>query len=287
MKNKQTIGRESNPLMKSKSKYLGVVGRLRTVKIERIVEENPSVKTFSFHDLLCEKATPGQFIMVWIPGIDEIPMSLSAIEDDHCSFTVTKVGEATEALHKMKEGDLIGVRGPFGRGFSFVKGEVLIVGGGTGLAPLAVLAENLSRFDAIATFLLGAKAKSELLFLDRVNKVCPNVIVATDDGSFGLKGLVTEHAEKMLAERKFDMVYACGPEPMMVKMLFLAEKYNVPLQMSLERLMRCAVGLCGSCVIGIYRVCKDGPVFTKEQLEKVRGEFGTFRRDFDGRKVAI
>jgi len=61
----------------------------------------------------------------------------------------------------------------------------------------------------------------------------------------------------------------------------------VPLQMSLERLMRCAVGLCGSCVIGIYRVCKDGPVFTKEQLEEVRREFGTFRRDFDGRKIAI
>jgi len=287
MKNKQTIGKESNPLMKSKSKYLGVVGRLRTVKIQRIVEENPSVKTLSFHDLLCEKATPGQFIMVWIPGIDEIPMSLSAIEDDHCSFTVAKVGEATEALHKRKEGDLIGIRGPFGRGFSYVKGEVMIAGGGTGLAPLAVLAENLSRLGAIVTFLLGAKTKSELLFLDRVNKACLNVIVATDDGSFGLKGLITEHAEKFLAEKKFDMVYACGPEPMMVKMLFLAEKYNVPLQMSLERLMRCAVGLCGSCVIGIYRVCKDGPVFAKEQLGKVRGEFGKFKRDFDGRKVTI
>jgi dihydroorotate dehydrogenase electron transfer subunit len=273
--------------MKSESRHFGAVGRLRTVEIQRIVEENFLVKTLSFHDELCEKAVPGQFIMVWIPGVDEVPMSLSAIEDDHCSFTVAKVGEATKTLHKMKEDDLIGIRGPFGKGFSYAKGEVLLVGGGTGLSPLAVLAKNLSRLGANVTFLLGAKTRNELLFLDRVNRVSANVIATTDDGSFGLKGVVTELAEKILAEEKFDMVYACGPEPMMVKMLSLAEKYNVPLQMSLERLMRCAVGLCGSCVIGIYRVCKDGPVFTREQLEEVKEEFGKFRRDFDGRKIAV
>jgi dihydroorotate dehydrogenase electron transfer subunit len=287
MNNKGTIRRELNPLVKSKSRHFSAIGQLRTVKIHRIVKENPSVKTFSFHDELCEKATPGQFIMVWIPRVDEVPMSLSAIEDDFCSFSVAKVGEATEALHKMKKGDLIGIRGPFGKGFTYAKGELLIVGGGTGLSPLAVLAENLSRLGARVTFLLGAKTRSELLFLDRVNKVSANVIVATDDGSFGLSSVVTEPAEKMLAETRFDMVYACGPEPMMVKMLSLAEKYNVPLQVSLERLTRCAVGLCGSCVIGTYRVCKDGPVFTDKQLKKVKEEFGRFRRDFDGRKIAV
>jgi len=273
--------------MKSKSRHLGTAGRLRTVKILKIVRESPLVKTFSFQDALCEKAVPGQFIMVWIPGIDEVPMSLSAIKGDHCSFTVAKVGEATKTLHKMKEGDLIGIRGPFGKGFSYVKGEVLIAGGGTGLSPLAVLAENLSRLGANVTFLLGAKKKSELLFLDRVNRISANVIATTDNGSFGLKGLVTEAAEKMLAEQKFDMVYACGPEPMTVKMLSLAEKYNVPLQVSLERLMRCAVGLCGSCVIGVYRVCRDGPVFTSKQLKEVKDEFGRFKRDFDGRKIVV
>ena len=287
MSNKRGTRRELNPLMKSKLKDFGAVRRLRTVRIQRIVEENPLVKTFSFYDELCVKAMPGQFVMVWIPGVDEVPMSLSAIEGDYCSFSVARVGEATKTLHKMKKGDIIGIRGPFGKGFSYVKGEVLIVGGGTGLAPLAVLAENLSKLRANVTFLLGAKTRSELLFLNRINKVCANVIVATDDGSFGLKGLVTEHAEKTLAEERFDMVYTCGPEPMMVKMLSLAEKHNTPLQMSLERLMRCAVGLCGSCVIGIYRVCKDGPVFTDKQLKKVKDEFGRFRRDFNGRKIAV
>jgi dihydroorotate dehydrogenase electron transfer subunit len=287
MNSRRIIGKRVKSLMKSESKHFGSVGRLRTVEIQRIVEENPLVKTLSFHDDLCEKAVPGQFVMVWIPGVDEVPMSLSAIEDDYCSFAVAKVGEVTKTLHKMKEDDLIGIRGPFGKGFSYVKGEILIVGGGTGLLPLAVLAENLSKLGANVTFLLGAKTRSELLFLDRVNRVSANVIATTDDGSFGLKELVTEPAEKMLAENRFDMVYACGPEPMMVKMLYLAEKYNVPLQMSLERLMRCAVGLCGSCVIGIYRVCKDGPVFTDKQLKKVKDEFGRFRRDFDGRKIAV
>jgi len=273
--------------MKSKSWHPNAFGQLRIVKIQKIMKENPLVNTFGFRDKLCEKAVPGQFVMIWIPSVDEVPMSLSAIEDDYSSFSVAKVGEATEALQKMKKGDLIGIRGPFGKGFAIVKGEVLIVGGGTGLSPLVVLAENLSRLSANVTFLLGAKTRSELLFLDRVKRVSANVIVATDDGSFGLRGVVTEPAEKMLAETRFDMVYACGPEPMMVKMLSLAEKYNMPLQVSLERLMRCAVGLCGSCVIGIYRVCKDGPVFTDKQLRKVKEEFGRFKRDFDGRKIEV
>jgi len=273
--------------MNNKPKHYDAVNRLRTVKIRRIIEENPTVKTFSFHDELCENAAPGQFVMVWIPGVDEIPMSLSTIEDDYCAFTVAKVGEATRALHKMKEDDLIGIRGPFGTGFTYAKGKIMIAGGGTGLSPLAVLAENLSRLGANVTFLLGAKTKSELLFLDRVKRISANVVATTEDGSFGLKGLVTESVDKILAEKRFDMVYACGPEPMLVRMLSLAEKYNVPLQVSLERLMRCAVGLCGSCVIGIYRVCKDGPVFTDKQLKIVKNEFGKFTRDFDGKRIAI
>lgn len=274
-------------LTNSKPKRYDAVNRLRTVQIRRDTEENSTVKTFSFHDKLCEKATPGQFVMVWIPGVDEIPMSLSTIEDDHCAFTVAKVGEATTALHGMKKDDLIGIRGPFGIGFTYVKGKVMVVGGGMGLSPLAVLAENLSRLGAHLTFLLGAKTKSELLFLDRVKKISANVVATTEDGSFGLKGLVTESANKILAKKRFDMVYACGPEPMLVRMLSLAEKYNVSLQVSLERLMRCAVGLCGSCVIGIYRVCNDGPVFTDKQLKTVKDEFGKFMRDFDGKRIAI
>jgi dihydroorotate dehydrogenase electron transfer subunit len=287
MNNNLTINRELNTFMKNKSKHFDVSRRLRTVEVRRIVEENLMVKTFSFHDELCGKAVPGQFVMVWIPGIDEIPMSLSDIGGEMCSFTAAKVGDATEALRRMMEGDLIGIRGPFGKGFSYVKGKVLVVGGGTGLSPLVVLAENLVKIGADVTFLLGAKTRSELLFLDRVKQIRANIIVSTDDGSLGFKGLVTDLAEKTLAEERFDIVYTCGPEMMMTKMLSLAEKHNISLQASLERLVRCAAGLCGSCVIGTYRVCKDGPVFTDRQLKEVKGEFGKFKRDFDGKKITV
>jgi len=272
--------------VKSKTKDFETVGKLRIVEIQKTVEENPTVKTFSFRDDLCSKAVSGQFVMVWIPNVDEIPMSLSAI-GDYCAFTVSKVGEATNALHKTKIGDLIGIRGPFGKGFSYTKGDTLVVGGGFGLAPLAVLAENLVEQSANVTFLLGAKTRTALFFLERIKKACKDVVVAAEDGSIGVKGLITQYAEEEMAKKRFDMIYSCGPELMMVKMLSLAEKHKMSLQMSLERLMRCAVGLCGSCVIGTYRVCKDGPVFSDKQLNEVKDEFGKFKRDFDGRKIAI
>lgn len=171
------------------------------------------------------------------------------------------------------------------------KGNILIVGGGTGLIPLTFLGEQLANLDVKITFLTGAKTKNELMFLDRIEsfiqKAHERMVVTTDDGSYGTKGIVTQPAEDLLKKEKFDMVYACGPEPMMHKMFLLAETYDVPFEVSLERLMRCAIGICGSCVLGGFRVCVDGPVFTREQLRQVKEEFGRFRLDFDGRRVKL
>jgi dihydroorotate dehydrogenase electron transfer subunit len=150
------------------------------------------------------------------------------------------------------------------------------------------LVESLVKENVKVTFLLGAKTKNELLFRDRIqvflSKMKGGSEVTTEDGSYGSKGVVTDFAEKYLAKEKFDMIYTCGPEPMMHKMLLLAQQFHMPLQASLERLMRCAIGICGTCVIGKFRVCQDGPVFTGEQLSEVKEEFGHFRRTFDGRK---
>jgi dihydroorotate dehydrogenase electron transfer subunit len=90
-----------------------------------------------------------------------------------------------------------------------------------------------------------------------------------------------------LKEEKLDIVYACGPERMILKIFELTERHGMSLEVSLERLMRCAMGLCGSCVIGRYRVCRDGPVFTGEQLKEVQAEFGLWKRDFDGRRIPL
>jgi len=228
--------------------------------------------------------------MVWIPGVDEIPMSISTMGLEGVSaITVEKVGAATKALHKMKVGDVIGIRGPFGNSFTPTKGNILIVGGGTGLTSLAPLAEKIADLDVEITFLLGAKTHSQLLFLDRIktvlSKVKGKVVAVTEDGSYGRKGLVTKPAQEFLAKEKFDMVYTCGPEQMMHKMFALTERHKTPLQASLERLMRCAIGLCGTCVIGRFRVCRDGPVFSSQQLQEVRDEFGRFKRGFDGKRT--
>ena len=254
--------------------------------------ESPTVKTFTFHDRLCGRSRPGQFVMVWVPGVDEIPLSLSTIRPNgFSSITVAEVGEATEALHQRKVGDALGIRGPFGNGFTLTSGKIMIVGGGTGLASLVPLAENLMGRTTQITFLLGAKTRDELLFLDRIgralSKVEARVMATTEDGSYGLRGLVTGPAEQILMKERLDMIYTCGPEQMMRKMFLLAERYKVPLQASLERIMHCAMGLCGGCVIGRLRVCKDGPVFSSEQLREVRGEFGRFKRGFDGRKIGL
>jgi len=230
--------------------------------------------------------------MVWIPGVDEIPLSLSTIRPNGgSSIIVAEVGEATRALHQRRARDALGIRGPYGNGFTLTTGNIMIIGGGTGLAPLMPLAEDLSRLNTKITFLLGAKTRDELLFLDRIettlSKADARYIATTEDGSYGLKGLVTDPAEKILAKERFNMIYACGPEQMMHKMFLLAEQYHTPLQASLERIMHCAIGLCGACVIGKFRVCKDGPVFTDEQLIEVKSEFGRFKRDFNGRKIEL
>ncbi len=159
------------------------------------------------------------------------------------------------------------------------------------MSSLMPLVESLVKENAKVTFLLGAKTKNELLFRDGMQAVLSKIKsrfeVATEDGSYGSKGLVTDLAEKYLAKEKFDMIYTCGPEPMMHRMLLLASRFHTPLQASLERLMRCAIGICGTCVIGKFRVCKDGPVFTGEQLSEVKEEFGHFKRAFNGRKVKL
>lgn len=251
--------------------------------------ESPTVKAFSFKDKECSAAEPGQFLMLWVPGVDEIPLSILDAEADGTVFVAVKeVGEATHALHKMKVGDTVGVRGPFGNNFTVEGKSALMVAGGTGTAPLFFLTKQLTAKSAKLKFILGAKTKSELLFMDKLRMMLAGgLVVSTEDGTCGITGLCTTPLEQILASERFDMVYACGPEPMILKVFQIAEKHGVQMEASLERLMRCAIGLCGTCVIGKYRVCMDGPVFTAEQLREVKGEFGKTKRDFDGRIIPL
>jgi dihydroorotate dehydrogenase electron transfer subunit len=265
--------------------------QLRTKPIISIRAESPTVKTFVFKDEQCARAKPGQFLMLWIPGVDEIPLSImDAGDDGKVAVSVKALGEATLTLHQKRVGETVGVRGPFGNSFTMSGRKPLIVGGGTGIAPLMFLTKRLISKAVCTTFVLGANTTDELLFrseLDRFGAKRVRLVTSTEDGSCGFTGLCTEPLEQMLAKEKFDLTYACGPEQMILKVFEMAEQRGVEMQASLERLMRCAIGLCGSCVIGKYRVCADGPVFTSRQLRQVRDEFGLSKRDRCGKKVPL
>ena len=260
---------------------------MRTTRLASVKTESPTVKTFTVEDRLCSKAKPGQFLMLWMPGVDEIPLSILNVEGGQVSVAVKKVGDATRHLHELQMGDLVGVRGPFGNSFTESRGRVLLVGGGTGTAPLLFLAKRLAAKADKLSFIIGAQTRAELVYLHDLNLICSeeSVISTTDDGSFGIKCLATEPLEDLLKKQSFNMVYTCGPEQMMRKVFDIAEKRRIPMEASLERLMRCGIGLCGSCVIGKYRVCRDGPVFNSAQLREVQEELGIFKLGFDGSRI--
>ncbi|NIA10619.1 MAG: dihydroorotate dehydrogenase electron transfer subunit [Nitrospiraceae bacterium] len=254
---------------------------MRIHAIEKVVENTPLHKTFYFSDSECEKAQPGQFVMVWVPGVGEVPMSLSSIQGKQ-AVTVEAKGNVTKKMHGMKAGDKIGIRGPYGKGFSVNGGKLLFIAGGTGIAPLFPLIEMA---DGDKTVILGARSSSLLLFENEIDNMDVELHISTDDGSMGHKGFVTDIFEGMEG-REFDTVYTCGPEIMMKKVLDICMKKSIPMQASLERYMKCGMGICGSCDINGYRVCKDGPVFGSTTLSKM-DDFGKWKRDETGRKVRI
>lgn len=152
-----------------------------------------------------------------------------------------------------------------------------------------LLARRLMSKSRDFSFVMGAKTEEELILIHELERICSgkNLVATTEDGSRGLKCLATDPLETMLAKEKPDVIYACGPEQMIRKVFELAEEHGVDMEASLERLMRCAMGLCGSCIIGKYRVCRDGPVFTMDELQEVRTELGVSKLDFDGRRVPL
>ena len=253
-------------------------------KVTKIIEtkkENSDVKTFLFE--YPEKTVPGQFFMIWIPGIDEVPMSASFIDKNIKGITFRQIGDATKALFNFKKEQFIGIRGPYGNGFKFSAKNILFVGGGTGIATIVPAVEEAVKKRHLATVILGVKKKDELFFKDRIEKIGANVYVTTDDGSLGFKGFATDIVENILDENKFDSIITCGPEIMMKRLLEMSR--DIPFQASLERYMKCGFGLCGQCTIGIgMRVCKEGPVFDGKTLKNIE-DFGLFKRDSAGRKV--
>jgi len=261
-----------------------MIGLPKTVAIKRIVQETPSINTY-YLDYLMD-AKPGQFAMLWLPGLDEKPFTLTAAGKE-CAVTVQCKGKFTKKLFSLKKGDKVGIRGPYGKGFDFkeVK-KACIVAGGCGAAPILLLAEQLQKKGVELAVINGAKTGKDCLFKERLGKTTKNFYITTDDGSLGEKGYATSVLEKLLAKEKFDAVFGCGPEPMMKKAFEICEKANVKCQLNLERWMRCAFGVCGACALGKWLVCKDGPVFESGQLREM-SEFGQKALLKSGKEVSM
>lgn len=246
-------------------------------------EETPSIKTVRLDGHI--EAIPGQFVMVWVPGVDEYPMSVSYV-GDRFGITYQVVGEGTKALAEMKPGQKIGIRGPYGKGFTISGKRLLLVAGGAGMAPLASLVDIAIARRGKVDLVLGARTKNEILFDKRASKAGAKVHLSTDDGSKGFKGFVTELAKEVLAGTAFDSMYACGPEKMIVRLLQISRAAHVPMQASLERIMKCGIGICDSCALDGKHVCTDGPVFHDSELITLT-DLGKTKLDFAGRKTPV
>jgi len=249
--------------------------------IKEVIKETPTITTLKFD--IKPDAIPGQFIMVWIRGMDEIPMALSHPD----GITVQNVGDASGTLSNMKPGDNIGLRGPLGNGFELLGQRIMIIAGGVGAAPLLPLAHQLRLKGAKISILIGAKTSKELLFEEQFSR-SGEINVATDDGSKGYHGVITGLMDTYDLN-SFDMFYVCGPEMMMRAVLDMLHMNGLESisQFSLHRYFKCGIGVCGSCTIDPsgLRVCKDGPVFYGNIL--LNSELGKYRRDVTGKKIML
>lgn len=224
--------------------------------IKLVRDENLKVKTFLLEGKL--EATPGQFVMIWLPGVDEKPFSL--VNDSPVVITVARVGPFTSQLHERRPGDTLWLRGPYGRGFSIEGNKLLLVGGGYGVAPLLFLARWAKVQGCSVDAVIGARCAEELIFVEDFRALGCQVYMATEDGSLGFRGKAPELVERLIPELRPDSIYGCGPEGMLEALREIAVFWKLPAQLSYESYIRCGFGVCGSCERKGWLVCRDGPV---------------------------
>ena len=262
----------------------------KVLKIKKIINETSTIKTFIFDwDMDVENIPcPGQFLMVW-NFKDEKPMSISTIDVDNneIGITVKNVGDFTSDLHQLNVGDELGLRGPYGRGFDTnLEGmKILAIGGGVGMAPIASFVDEGLSLGLDIDVVCAAVTKEELLFKERLENNGAKVFTVTDDGSCGYKGYATNRTIDLLEDNSYNIAVVCGPEVMMKPIFDILEDNNVMAQYSLERYMKCALGICGQCCVDKtgWRICVEGPVFNNEDIKYIE-EFGKYHRNASGIK---
>lgn len=207
-------------------------------------------------------AEPGQFCMLWLPGLDEKPFSVASTRP--AAFTIAAVGPFSRAVHALAPGDRLWLRGPFGQPFRLEGENALLVGGGYGVAPMLLLAGRALAAGQRVRVAIGARDTGELLLAQAFRDLGIEPVLTTDDGSAGRRGRVTEALVPLLREDPPDTLYACGPHGMLAALALLARERGLPAQLSWEAYMRCGIGICGSCEQDGRLLCADGPVLRED-----------------------
>ena len=220
-------------------------------------------------------AKPGQFIAMYCNDKSKLlprPISICGINKEEGTLRVVYrvAGEGTKEFSEMKEGDTLEVMGPLGNGFALKEEKAIIIGGGIGIPPMLELAKQLN---VEKTVVLGYRTST---FLKDEFEAVGDVVISTEDGSYGTKGNVIDAIKEQGVEGS--IIYACGPTPMLRGIKAYAEEMGIEAQISMEERMACGIGACLACVckskdvdshshVHNKRVCKDGPVFDAREVE--------------------
>ena len=260
---------------------------MKTLQIKVKIISNKKLKNDYWHlefesGLIAAKASAGKFLELKVnKGTDPLlrrPISIHGVSGGRIKLIYEVVGKGTQCLSERRPGEFLDVIGPLGNGFNPPRGrrrsggQSIIVAGGMGVAPLVFLAAQLKPDKPLV--LLGARTKEELLCQQEFKALGCKLMIATDNGSLGFKGRVTDLLKEILSrDFKADKpanIYACGPQPMLKAVSLICRENNIASQLSLERHMACGFGACLGCVVstkaGYKRVCKEGPVFSGEEL---------------------
>jgi len=261
---------------------------MEAAQIKAKIVSNKKLKNNYWHlefdsGIIAKNSGAGQFVEVKVnDGMDPLlrrPISIHSTRGAKVKLLYEIIGKGTQILSARKPGDFLDVIGPLGNGFEYAgivkkpgKRKNILVAGGMGVAPLVFLVEKMGLCKPL--ILIGARSKEQILCSREFNALGCKVIIATDDGSLGFKGKVTELLKEVLSEiqqaNKPENIYACGPQLMLKAVAQISCENNIASQLSLERHMACGFGACLGCVIstksGYKRVCKDGPVFSGKEL---------------------
>ena len=211
----------------------------------------------------------GQFVSIYCDGLTlRRPFSVFTNNNGNIGVLFKERGKGTDYIKSLKIGDIVDLTGPFGNSFSIENKKSLLVGAGVGVAPISYLKTKLDEQNIENKFIAGFLNKGEV-------PNCVNIdTLYTDDGSMGQKGSVLDYFENVINDYKPEIIYACGPHIVLKNIAEQGMKYNIEVQISLEKIMACSIGVCRGCVIDVIKdgktvnaaVCKDGPVFRGSEV---------------------